>query len=283
MKNIAYDIESETARELSLEMLYQQTTEPDLLSDLPAEAIGKFVSPSGTQILYFTLTTPTATPLPEGMGEAGIYESRAALWVRQQHGEAQRLGEVEFCGYSNPFWVDEQTVIIPNGDYLSTCGPTHAWLVDLRSNELRALFPREIYQSPVRIYNISPNGQQILYSILRGTGSTGPFNSLFILDLNTGESTQLNIPSTAHGEQWLTNEKILISYLKSAEAEHLTLGIYDLGSSSLIELTPMFREKCIRFPTVSPDLKWLAFATGEGLDACNILANLWLMELNLDP
>jgi hypothetical protein len=148
MKNLAYDIESETVRELSLEMLYQQTAQPDLLSYLPPEAIGGFVSPNGTQILYFILTTPTPTPLPDGMGEAGIYESRAALWLHKQNGETQRLGEVEFCGYSDPFWIDEHTLIIPNGDYMSTCGPTHAWLVDLQSSELHALFPRDIYQSP---------------------------------------------------------------------------------------------------------------------------------------
>ena len=282
MQNLAYEIGGGTVRELSLEMLYQQTAQPDVLSFLPPEAIGGFVSPDGTQILYFTLTTPTPTPLPDGMGEASIYESRAALWLYKQNGEAQRLGEVQFCGYSDPFWIDEQAAVIPNGDYLSTCGPTHAWLVDLQSNELHALFPRETYQSPIRIYGMSPNGQQILYSILRDTDSTRPFSWLFILDLNTGESTQLNTPSVAHGEQWLTNEKILISYLKSAEADYLTLGIYDLGTPSLTELTPMFGENCIRFPTVSPDLKWLAFATGEGLDACNILTDLWLMRLNLD-
>lgn len=281
MKNLAYDIKSGTVREVSQEVLNQGTLQPDIISNLPPEAMEKFVSPDGKRVLYFTLTTPTPTPLPEGMGEAGYYETRAELWLYEQSGDTQNLGEVEFCGYSEPLWIDEQKVILPNWDYLSNCGDTQAWLVDLQKNSLYPLFPREIYESPIRIYGLSPNRQHLLYGVRRYDENGLPSNPLFILDISTGESIPLDTFNIAHGEQWLADEKILISYMKSAEAEYLTLGIYDLGTSSLIELTPMFGENCIRFPTVSPDLKWLAFATGKGIDACDILTDLWLMKLNL--
>lgn len=282
MKNLAYEIESGTVQELSLEMLYQQTIQPDILTHLPPEATEALVSPDGNRALYFTLTTPTPTPLPEGMGPGGYYEMRAELWLYERNGDTQNLGEVEFCGYGDPLWIDEQKVILPNWDYLSNCGDTHAWLVDLQKNSLHPLFPREIYESPVRIYGLSPNGQHLLYGVRRYNENGFPSNPLFILDVSAEESTPLNTFNIAHGEQWLTNEKILISYLKSEDADNLTLGIYDLGTSNLVELTPMFEEKCIQFPTVSPDLKWLAFATGEGIDACNILSDLWLMELDIE-
>ncbi len=282
MKSLTYDIESGTVRELPLEELYRQTLQPDILSHLPSEATEEFISPDGKSVLYFTVTIPTPTPLPEGMGEASYYETRAELWLYEQNGETQNLGEMEFCGYGEPFWIDDQKVILPNWDYLSNCGDTQAWLVDLQKNSLHPLFPREIYESPVRIYDLSPNGQYLLYGVRRYDENGLPSNPLYILNVDTGESTPLSTLNIAHGEQWLTNEKILISYMKSTKAVHLTLGIYDLRTSSLIELTPMFEENCIRFPTVSLDLKWLAFATGEGTDACNILTDLWLMELNLD-
>ena len=271
----SYDLENGMSQELTLKDVSQETAQPDILSLLPSEALGKFVSPDGNRVLYFVLTTPTPTPMSEGMGESGYYEMRAELWLRERDGKEQRLGEVEFCGYRDPFWIDEQKVIIPNGDYLDTCGPTQAWLVDLQNNKISALFPREIYQSPVRIYGLSPNGRYLLHSVPGYNKNGMPSNPLFVLDMNTDESTPLLIE--AHGEQWLTNEKILISFWKSTG-----LGIYDWKTSELIELTPMFKDECIRFPTVSPDLKWLAFATGEEVDACNTLTDLWLMELNFD-
>lgn len=279
---LVYDVEHEFAKEFrTLEDPSTPTAQPDILSNLPWEAREKIVSPDGNRVLYFILTTPTPTPLPAGMGESGYYKMMAELWLYKQNGKGEQLGEVEFCGYDEPIWIDEQKVILSNWDHFSNCGDTQAWLVDLQNNDLSPLFPREIYQAPVRLFELSPDGKNLLFSTIKDYSD--PHSSLFVLDMLSREATELNFPSASYGEQWLTNEVFLVSYLKSADAPNLTLGIYDLNKAEVVELTPMFEGSCIGFPTVSPDLKWLAFATGEGDSACNILTEVWLMELNLSP
>ncbi len=281
---LVYNVEHEFAKEFrTLEDPSIPTAQPDILLNLPSGATEPFVSPDGSQVLYFILTTPTPTPIPDEDGKTGYsdYKIEAELWLYKQNGEVQRLGAVEFCIYDEPIWIDGQKVILSNWEIFSNCGDTQAWLVDLQNNDLSPLFPREIYQTPVRLYELSPDGKNLLFSTIKDYSN--PYSSLFALDMVSREATELNFPNTSHGEQWLTNEKFLVSYLKSADAPHLTLGIYDLNKAEVVELTPKFKGSCIRLPTVSPDLKWLVFATGEGIDACNILTEVWLMELNLNP
>jgi hypothetical protein len=275
----AYDIENGTSQELTPESILQPTTQPDILSHLPPGAIDIFLSPNNTHLLYFTLTTPTPTPLPEGMGEAGgPNEMRAIVWSYEQDGEAQDLGEIEYCGYDGPLWINEQKVIFPIWDYLSNCGDTQAWLVDLQKNTLTPFFPREQYPSPVRTYTLSTDGTQLIYGTFGSNNAGESANPLYLLNINDLSIEQLQTPDLAHGEQWLTDKKLLISYRKESQID-LTLGLFDLESSEVNELTPTFNGLCIRFPSVSPNLKWLAFATGKD---CDNLNDLWLMSLELN-
>ena len=140
------------------------------------------------------------------------------------------------------------------------------------------LFPFNEYPVAVRTYVLSPDGQSLLFGtfgVYKGDQITNP---LYLINVNDLSIEQLKTPDLAHGEQWLTDNKLLISYVKHPQTQ-LALGLFDLETSEVSELTPMFNGLCIRFASVSPNLRWLAFATGED---CDNLSDLWLMSLELD-
>jgi hypothetical protein len=270
-QNIAYEIVSGVSREVSPDELLQQTPELEILLQLPLEATRLYIAPSGDKALYVK-RIEAATPQPD-------VSDTAELWFHDISGYSIKLGEMAYCGFADALWTpDEMKLIIPRGPAIDRCGTAYAWLVDLSLMSLVPLFPFNEYPIAVRTYVLSPDGQSLLFGtfgVYRGDQITNP---LYLLDINDLSIEQLQTPDLAHGEQWLTDNKLLISYRKDSQID-LTLGLFDLETSEVSELTPMFNGLCIRLPSVSPNLRWLAFATGED---CDNLSDLWLMSLELD-
>lgn len=269
-KNWAYDVVSGSSMEVSLEELLQLTPKPEILSQLPSEAVGINIAPSGDRALFFILSQVSDTEVQ--MPKTDVVE----IWLHERGRNSVKLGETEFCGFDEALWTpDETKIIIPRGPTIDRCGETYAWLADLKTMTLVSLFPYEDYPVAVDSYGLSPNGRNLLFGTFGIYKDDQLTNPLYSLNTNNLSIEQLETPDMARGEQWITNHEILISYEKSPQTQ-VTLGIFDLESSEVIELTPMFNELCVRFPSVSPDLRWLAFATGEDCDHMN---DLWLISL----
>lgn len=264
----------------SIEKALSNTSHITPRSDIPSNAHTVSYSPSGDQVLYLTLTSVPYTPTPaNSIGDVGEYNLSgvmAELWVLNDTG-ARIVGEIEYCGIENYLWSkDELNIVIVAPTLPAPCSQAHAWHVNLENNVIQPLFPKEKFQGILPIYNISPDGKFLMYGIPSNSDDGASINPLFILDLEMLTSTPLATPAFSKGVGWLDDRTLLIEYRKQSESP-LTLGFFDLKNSELTDVASQFEGLWIRFIKLSPDRKWLAFATGEDF---YYMDNLWLMEIN---
>lgn len=253
-------------------------------------------SPSGQWAIYRIYTPDEHSPTPEPQNEnypdplsrpptQDVYE----IWIAKREGApAVRAGDIPVCMYRNPLWApDESRVVIPRAFDIGRCGDYSAWLIDLEHGDLQPLIPYDVYTILSIATALSPDGTQLLYSGAFNYGPENLFSELFIIDLDTFETKQLDTPAYSLGIAWLTRNQILIHYANDSDPQFLGPGLFDLRSNTVTPLAAQLDEPgyCIRDYAVSPDVNWLAFV---GSDECeksdsndsNWSKTLWLVDLS---
>lgn len=266
----AYDLTDQTATELPLESPLMQTPQPDMITNIIGEVVDLVISPSGDYIIYWTSLEPTSTPTSE-QGEQFLGGTESVLWVAENN-NSQQIAQMPFC-FTNYIWARNEQKVFLIPDPLANCTDFRVIIVDLLNKTTKSIFPIEQYPEPIIIFDISPEGSQLLYAKNSGLLGNQGF-SAEILDLVSLESVSLSFSSPILRGQWVNLDSILVSYF--SESVQIT-SLFTSSTSQEVELITtdslngayIFREK------LSSDLQWVAFSTGENINSVN---GLWLVK-----
>lgn len=279
--SFAYALESGRTTESDSQIPSIATPHPETLAQLPPH-YRAHISPSGNRALYSTQSVilPTTTPDPgvEG-GEIVVPRQDTEMWL-WENGAPRLLGIVRQCWLEDSFWApDEQRVVLvefgipmpgcydPNGD------EPQAWLIDLRQETMYPLFPEAEFP-PLQVYGFSPNGEQLLYGFF--SDLTGA--NLHLLNLSAFTSQSLDAP-VYDVIQWLSDQEILVSFRRETNNLFYPVGILNLETLEIAELTPTLTDTYIGNVALAPNQQWLALTTGENWF---LQDKLWLINVNLD-
>jgi len=244
----------------------------DFLANLPAAAANVSMSPSGQLALFTIHISPTTTPVPTAEADGEIWTGCgvSVLWL-WQNGDLYMLDEIEACVGDYLWSESEETAVIKTIPIPAPCERAQAWVVSIDSQDVTPLFDRKNSPREITALDISPNGQQILWR--------NEDRELIITDL---AGTVINVPDIPQNNsaQWIDNTRILLILL-SSEPSTQGLAIYSVPDLALTALFPSeFSEELLElsygWPVVSPDNKWLAYATGPDRYSFN---SVWLVPL----
>lgn len=268
-----YDVVEQSKAELSPESLLTQTPHPFIPVDFDGEVAGNVTSPSGDYVLYWITMGPTSTPSVE-QGEQSLGGQESVLWIAEEAlDEPEQIAQMPFC-FSNYIWSQNEHVVLLIPDPLANCTNYRAIAVDLTSRTTKPLFPIEQFPEPIIVFNISPQGSQILYAKNEGLVGTQGFTAE-ILDIESLESVGIDFSPPILRGQWVDPDTLLISYFNGTVQ---TMSLLDLSNLSETELVTtdslignyIFRER------LSDNSQWIAFSTGDNV---NSIDGLWLLEL----
>lgn len=278
--SFAYNLESGETAESNSQIPSFATPHPETLVQLPPY-YRVHISPSGNRALYSTFVDirPTATLDPdiEG-GEIVSPRQDTEMWL-SENGDSRPLGIIWQCQLEDSFWsTDEQRVVLveygipmpicydPNGD------EPQAWLIDLPQETTSPLFPEAEFP-PLQVYGFSPNGEQLLHGFF--SDLTGA--NLHLLNVDTFTSKSLDAP-VYDVIQWLNDREILVSFSGESTNLRYPVGVLNVESLEITELTPTLTDTYIGNVALSPNQQWLALTTGEGWFMQD---KLWLLEVDL--
>ncbi|MBI5351763.1 MAG: hypothetical protein HZB50_03910 [Chloroflexi bacterium] len=241
-------------------------------------------SPSRKKIIYYTIQanspqTPSPIPPPpdcnEGICPVPIEGSLIDIWV-SENGESQKVGELINC-IKDFIWADDEQRLVAVGfdDHYHLAPPIcndlyYAWLIDLSKNQITPLLSKVNHRGDVLVYDYSPDGKFLLYA---------ESQRLYLLDVQTQDTVDLQVSREFDNAWWINENKILISFYLQTGGYNMGWGILDLGSVEYTELlneSNTIGEYILGNPILSPDEKWMAFTAS---DPNKDLFGFWLLNL----
>lgn len=244
------------------------------------------ISPSGKIALFRVYVADKSAPnletleedFPDDSGVPPLQDS-FEIWISYAQTMPQRIGQIPTCLYQQPMWSsDESKVILARDVDIQLCGDYNAWVIDLEQKIITPVIPHIIYSGEGLAKAISPNGKYLLHG-----GLVQPYNNqlaeLYILDLQSMKSTQIETPTFSRAIDWITEDYILVHYANDDTPQFLGPALFDLESKTVIPLANQlgYRDAyCIRDYAVSPDKNWLSFVGSIG---CYKLEENWINEL----
>jgi Tol biopolymer transport system component len=109
--------------------------------------------------------------------------------------------------------------------------------------------------------DISPNGDQIVYSVLGGDNSTG----IYLAPVSGGSSSLVAgrahenyAPAWSHDGQW-------IAYQSTETSQRSAIWVMDRFGGNARQITFSNAEDWARGPAWSPDDQWLVYVAGSGV------------------
>lgn len=270
----AYDVVSQQSEPYLSAFPWEPSA--DLLAQLPSNAEAIERSPSGAYGLYTTFAaSATPTPLPDGEGLYEPYPAQLWFW----DGEHSRaLGMVEDCVGSYLWSANEQVVAILSDAPPGMCHTAAAWILDLKSDKLTAWPAIPEYKNSIGISDINEEGSAVLYSTFGDEGN------LYIRNLtNSSDTIVFSRPGSHVFGLWLAEEQKLLlqSTDRSANTLSFQTWIYDVTNMDLKPIAAPSPDVYISIRLLSPDRKWLAFATRKyyGFET----DGLWIADLRALP
>lgn len=258
-----YGVDSELTREA----LHLEHDNPLIVDLSPSGDRALIITEAGDDISEHTSSAAASDGENwEGGGQADVW-----IW---KDGFSNRIGAVENCIGEAIWSLDEHIVIALAQPIPSFCLSSHAWLIFPSTGVIDPLFPTDEFTKRVAVYGMNPGSDRLLYSY---------DGELFLMDIGTKLADKVDVPLNSYGE-WISDDYLLISYNRPFDQPGTprAVGILALDTQILDdvltpELFPELDDLWIRSATVSPDRRWLAFATGVNIYSMD---SLWLLDID---
>jgi hypothetical protein len=271
----SYDVQTGITQTLEAPPLRPGIPAPEILNQVPEDALSITVSPSRRRTLYMVGLSPTPTPESNADGETEWVSIPSELWLIE-NGKLRQVGPIENC-IENYLWSDNERVVVAQGGALLPC-QAYAWLVDLETPQVISLFPRE--GEWLEVIDLSPSGQRAL---VRSRNS----GRLYILDITSSQGASLDLAQWAWGK-WLDEQHLIVGENHTTDGARWTYNtfwLYDVESRERVQIlgadmTPALATLEFTGMTLSPDRRWLAFIAGLDLVSSGGEGGLWVVRVD---
>lgn len=271
----SYDVQTGITQTLEAPPLQPGIPEPEILEQVPEDALSITASPSRRRTLYMVGLSPTPTPESNADGETEWVSIPSELWLIE-NGELRQVGPIENC-IENYLWSDNERVVIAQGGALLPC-QAYAWLVDLETPKAVPLFPRE--GEWLEVIDLSPSGQRAL---IRSRSS----GRLHTLEITFSQGESLDLGQWAWGK-WLDEQHLIVGENRATDGARWTYNtfwLYNVEDRERVQIlganmTPALATLEFTGMTLSPDRQWLAFVADPDLVNSGGAGGLWVVRVD---
>lgn len=242
-----------------------------LSSVIPANAELIGVSPSGNEAIWLTRhSRATSSATPPVSGE--ITSPIEADWWIFNSGSLKLLGSGELCSFSY-MWAADADKLLALPASIDSC-QAYAYEIDISKSTVTPLFPKSTSPGLVSILAISPNGDEILYTLTDGA---------YVRRLTDGEVLHVETQRRILRATWYSQDELLVAYNQQL-GEPPGLAIVNATYWSWTQIAaadPMkFPEnQMILNEILSTDMQKLALITAESRHDPD--RSLWIVDVSI--